>query len=110
VSTEEPAFTCRNCGRLRTGEKPDNAGWCAACRAEVVRRATVPAWVATLVVAALLMLALWWAGAFYSRFVVMWLALAALAAFGAFKVARRVAFEIVRARGVTPPPGSAEAP
>jgi hypothetical protein len=108
VSTAEPAFTCRNCGRTRRGEKPDSAGWCAACRAEVVRRATVPAWIATLVFAVLLGAALWWAGAFVSRFLVMWLALAALAAFGAFKVARRVAFEVVRARGVTPPPGPTE--
>ena len=110
MSTAEPAFTCRNCGRTRTGEKPDNAGWCAACRAETVRRATVPAWLATVVFLAALVAVMWWAGAWTSRFVVMWLALAALAAFGAFKVARRVAFEVVRARGVTPPPEAPEAP
>jgi hypothetical protein len=108
VTTEEPAFTCRNCGRLRTGEKPDNAGWCAACRAEVVRRATLPAWAATLLFAGLEAVVLWWSGAFLSRFLVMWLALAALAAFAAFKVARRVAFEIIRSRGVPPPPEAGE--
>jgi hypothetical protein len=102
VSTAEAASPCRNCGRMRPpGEL--TGGWCAECRAEVVRRATLPARISAAAFAALLMVLLVWLGALESRFLVLWLALSALAAFAAYKVARRVAFEVVRARGVTPP-------
>ncbi|MDB4951622.1 MAG: hypothetical protein JWM27_4271 [Gemmatimonadetes bacterium] len=103
MSSVEPGFDCRSCGRRRTGEKPDAGGWCTACRAEVVRRATTPARLATGAFAALEVALLVWAGAFSSRFLVMWVAVAALLGFAAFKVARRVAFEVVRSRGVTLP-------
>jgi hypothetical protein len=100
----EPTFVCPNCGRTRVGETPDPAGWCAACRGEVVRRATRMARVAAVLAAALAALVLGWTGAFSSLFMVGWLALAALVVYGVFKVARRVAFDVVRSRGVTPPP------
>lgn len=87
---------CRNCGRA--AERLDGAGWCDDCRDAVVARATKPAWAATLLLALLAVLVLWWAGAFASRFLVVWLAVAAGVAYVGFKVARRVAFEVVRAR------------
>lgn len=99
----EPPFVCRNCGRERAGETPDAAGWCAACRGALVRRATLPAWGVGAAAAALLLLGLWAAGLLASRFVVALLALVALLSFGAFKVARRAAFEVFRSRGVAPP-------
>ena len=102
MSAADATSPCRNCGRMYPpGEL--TGGWCAECRAEVVRRATLPARVSAAVFAALLVALLVWLGGFESRFLVLWLALSALATFAAYKVARRVAFEVVRARGVTPP-------
>lgn len=100
----DPTFVCSNCGRTRVGETPDPAGWCAACRGEVVRQATRMARVAAVVAVVLAALVLAWTGAFGSLFMVGWLALAALLVYGVFKIVRRVAFDVVRSRGVTPPP------
>jgi hypothetical protein len=91
---------CRNCGR--PAEKVDPVGWCPVCRGEVLRRASGWAWgVAALaaVPAAVLFLR---TGVLASRFVILWVALAAGLLFVLFKVARRVAFEVIRGRGVPP--------
>jgi uncharacterized membrane protein len=49
--------------------------------------------------AVLYLLVLWWTGALQStNFVVFWLALGALLVFGTYKVARRVAFDVIRSR------------
>ncbi|HET6765507.1 MAG TPA: hypothetical protein VFH27_17625 [Longimicrobiaceae bacterium] len=103
--SDAPALQpCANCGRQRPpGEL--HGGWCDVCRAEVVRRATLPARLAAGAFALLLLALLVWMGGLESRFLVMWLALLCLAVFAAYKVARRVAFEVVRSRGVTPPAG-----
>ena len=104
LETDAP-FVCRNCRRERTGEKPDAAGWCARCRAVLVRRSTLPARVAGALAAVLLVALLVWTGLLASqRFFVVWLAVAAGLAWVVFKVARRAAFEVFRSRGVPAPP------
>jgi hypothetical protein len=111
VTGPEATQPCRNCGRQRPPGQLDGAGWCDVCRAEVVRRANLPARVAGILFAVLLVVLFVWLGALESRFVVMWLAATVFVAWGAFKVARRAAFEVIRARGVTPPAeAEAEAP
>ena len=105
--TPEPdaPFVCRNCRRERTGEKADAAGWCARCRAALVRRSTLPARVAGVLAGVLLVVLLGWTGMLASqRFFVVWLAVAVGLAWVVFKVARRAAFEVYRSRGVSAPP------
>lgn len=99
---EEP-FDCRNCGRRVEGEKPDQHGLCQACRAEVVRRSTRWAALPALVVAALYFWLLAWGGLFQSRFMIVFVALGVALAWVAFKVARRVLFDVIRNRGVPAP-------
>lgn len=96
-------FDCRNCGRRIEDEKPDPHGFCHACRAEVVRRSTRWAVVPALAVAALYVWLLSWGGLFGSRFVIVFVALGAALAWVAFKVARRVLFDVIRNRGVPAP-------
>ncbi|HEV2146251.1 MAG TPA: hypothetical protein VGR37_02420 [Longimicrobiaceae bacterium] len=69
-----------------------------------MRRATpVALGVAVLFALAYLAVATW-AGALAStHFVIFWLAVGALLVFGAFKVARRVAFDLFRARAMRTP-------
>lgn len=101
MSTPRPDL-CPNCGRVVSGEKHDGAGWCEECRAEVVRRANVQAWVTVAVLALPIVIAFARTGLLASRLVVVWIVLAAALLFLIFKVARRVAFEAIRARGVPP--------
>ena len=98
--TGEGPFDCRNCGRTVAGEKPDANGLCQACRAEVVRRSTALAVLPALVVAALYVWLLSFFDMWESRFVVLWIVLGFALAYFAFKVARRVLFDVVRSRGV----------
>ncbi|HEU4454130.1 MAG TPA: hypothetical protein VFR81_13765 [Longimicrobium sp.] len=99
MSDAGETFDCRMCGKGVEG-KPDHLGLCAECRAEVVRRSTTWAVVPALVVAALYFWMLTATGMFESRFLMVWVALGAALAWVAFKVARRVLFDVVRSRGV----------
>ena len=96
-------FDCRNCGRRIEGEKEGFHGLCQACRAEVVRRSTTWAALPALVVAALYLWLLSWGGLFQSRFMIVFLALGLALAWVAFKIARRVLFDVIRNRGVPAP-------
>lgn len=99
MSKPHPQSACRNCGREIAEGRADPAGWCAECRGAVVRRATPIAFGVALLVAVVYLSLLTWAGGLESTsFVIFWLALGAFAVFGAFKVARRVAFDLVRSR------------
>ncbi len=94
-----PPTACRQCGREPADGKTDAAGWCEQCRAGVVHRATPLAFAVAVAFSVAYLLLLWWTGALQStNFVVFWLALGALLAFGTYKVARRVAFDVIRAR------------
>jgi hypothetical protein len=103
VSAPNERGRCGNCDREVSAAELDAAGWCAACRAEVVRRATVSAHVLGGVGG--LLAGLWVIMVVQPgpRFVVVWLLLVAAIYFILYKLARRVAFEVFRARGVRPP-------
>lgn len=97
--TEAWAGPCRICGReFGEHEKPDANGWCARCRALLVTRSTRLAWVPAILVAVLFYALVAWAGLLGSRFLVVWLALGLGLAWVAFKIARRVAFDVIRTR------------
>ncbi len=90
---------CRACGRqFGEGEKPDANGWCAKCRALLVSRSTRVAWLPTLLFALAFYALVAWGGLLESRFMVVWLALGVALAWVTFKVARRVAFDVIRSR------------
>ena len=104
MSDAPESFDCRNCGhRLTTNEPPDHAGWCRACRGVVVKRSSAWAIVPAVVVVAAYLWMLNYFGLFKSVFVIVWIALGAALGWVAFKVARRVLFEVIRGRGVKPP-------
>jgi hypothetical protein len=91
---------CTRCGQsLAEGETADPHGWCAACRAGVVRTAGRAAYLPAGLVGLgwfWLMLHLGWTE---SRWVIGLLALGGLLVWLSFKVGRRVAFEALSARG-----------
>lgn len=96
--------TCHNCRRPREATSLDQFGWCERCRRVVIRRATL----AARVVAALGL----GIGAFFvfsevdpgPRSLILWLVLLLALYALLYKVTQRVAFEVVRSRGVAPPP------
>jgi hypothetical protein len=98
AAVDHPPFDCRKCGKHFTGEKPDDAGWCQACRAELIRRSTRQAYVPAVVVAGLYLALLWWSGLLETPLAAVWLVLGAVFAFVAYKVARRVSFDLLRGR------------
>lgn len=94
---------CRNCRRPFPAGELDAYAWCAECRAIVIRRATIAGWV----VGALAALA---TGALVfgvlrpgSRSLILWLIVEGAVFAVAYKVTQRVAFEVIRSRGVPPP-------
>lgn len=97
------SFDCRNCGHHVAGEAADRHGWCKACRAVLVRRAALWSVLPALVVVVLYFWLLSYFGMFQSTLVIVWIALGAALAYVTFKVARRVLFDVIRARGVKPP-------
>ena len=96
-------MACRNCGRRVSESAVDQDGWCPSCRKEVVRRATLVARVVGVLGA--LLVGLWVAAASRpdSRLLMLWLLLIAVVYFVLYKLARRVAFEVIRSRGVRAP-------
>lgn len=97
-----PGFDCRNCGRHVAGDTPDH-GWCKACRGTVVKRSSLWAVVPAVVVVGLYLWMLGYFGLYDSMFMIVWMALGAALGWVAFKVARRVLFDVIRSRGVKPP-------
>lgn len=98
MTTDDPDFVCGRCDRTASGEKPDARGWCSACKAAVVKQASVWAWAGGVAVALLYFAGIAWSGVATPRFLIAWLALGLALGFLGFKVARRVAFEVIRAR------------
>ena len=102
--TDAPeSFDCRNCGHRVTNETADNQGWCKACRGVVVKRSSAWAVIPAVVVVAAYLWMLGYFGLFNSVFMIVWIALGAALGWVAFKVARRVLFDVIRNRGVKPP-------
>lgn len=102
MSDADESFDCRNCGRHLTDAAPDHHGWCKACRALVVRRSSMWALLPALLLVAAYVWMLGYFGLFDSMFVIVWIALGLGLGWVAFKVARRVLFDVIRNRGVKP--------
>lgn len=99
LEEELPPFDCTLCGSRKEGEKPDDAGRCASCRGHLIRRSGAWALLPALVVAAGY---LWLVFAFElieSPAMIFFLALGAGLSFAAYKVGRRVAFDMLVTRG-----------
>ncbi|MBB4634380.1 hypothetical protein [Longimicrobium terrae] len=96
---EHPPFDCSACAARKEGERPDDDGRCAACRGSLIRRSSQWAWVPAAVIAAgyLWLLFVW--GLLESTAMVFFLALGAGIAFVAYKIARRIAFDLLVTRG-----------
>lgn len=99
VSSTLPAERCRSCGAEREAAALDAQGWCGDCRAVVVRRAT---WVARAagLAAALLVATLVAVLVAPTRFLIFWLALIVGSYVFVVKLVRRMAFEVIHARGL----------
>jgi hypothetical protein len=98
VEEAPPPFDCSQCGRHVEGEKADDAKWCASCRKALIARSARLAWIPALVVAALYLWLITWSGLLESPMMAFWLVLGAVLAFVAFKVGRRVFFDVLRGR------------
>lgn len=94
-----PPFDCARCGRSVQGEKPDDAKWCGSCRQALISRSARLAWIPAAAVAALYLWLIAWSGLLESPMMAFWLVLGAVLAFVAFKVGRRVFFDVLRGRG-----------
>ena len=98
MSADEVAFTCRQCGDDIASASADRRGWCRACRRKVVRRAGALAVVPALLMAVGYISLIDYFDMFKSNFVIIWIALGAALSWVTFKIARRVLFDVVRAR------------
>jgi hypothetical protein len=98
MSADAEGFTCRQCGEDVKDETADRRGWCKKCRRGVVRRAGG----AAVVPGVLVMAGYFWLidhyDLFKSNFLIIWIALGAALGYVAFKIARRVLFDVIRAR------------
>jgi uncharacterized membrane protein len=103
MSDAPEKIDCRNCGHRLVNETADHLGWCKACRGVVVKRSSGWAVLPTVIVVAAYLWLLSYFGLFNSVFVIVWIALGAALGWVAFKVARRVLFDVIRNRGVKPP-------
>jgi hypothetical protein len=96
--SDDPDTACARCGRTFPAGKLDNSGWCAECRETIVRRATLAARAAVVVLAVLLIVVFAVIRA-SPQLLILWIVLVLGACFVLFNVVRRVTFEIFRARG-----------
>jgi hypothetical protein len=102
VRGDERLRSCRNCGRETREGRLDAQRWCNRCRDIVKRRASRWARVVAVLTTVLVGMAIASAVGPVPRLLVLWaLLLVAVYAF-VFVLGRRVAFEIIRARGVEP--------
>jgi DNA-directed RNA polymerase subunit RPC12/RpoP len=104
ISWRESEYPCRNCGREFPGAQLDRRMWCGDCRRVVIRRATYAGQAVGLLTA--IVLAIWIFSLVGSspRFLMAYLVMVVAAYFFLYKLTQRVAFEIIRSRGVPPPP------
>lgn len=102
MSNGERSAACRNCGRLREESALDATRWCESCRAVVIHRASLWGRALGLLIASLL--GAWIFLAIDPEIipVVVWLVLIAATYVFVSKLVRRIAFEIIRGRGVPP--------
>jgi DNA-directed RNA polymerase subunit RPC12/RpoP len=103
IAWRENDYACRNCGRQFPATQLDRRMWCTECRREVIRRATWVARLVGLVAAAALAFWIFTLVGTSPRFLMVYLVMIAAAYFFLFKLTQRVAFEVIRGRGVPPP-------
>ena len=83
--------------------KLDRQMWCPDCRGEVIRRASLFARIAAIAVAAGLAIYVFSLVGTSPRFTIVYLISIAFAYLFTFKLTQRVAFELIRQKGVPPP-------
>jgi hypothetical protein len=89
---------CARCRRPLPADAPEGMEECDACRQGLIRGAALRAWIPAVAVAVLYLWLLWWSGLVESPALVFFLALGAVLAFVAYKVGRRVFFDVLRGR------------
>jgi hypothetical protein len=94
----DEGFTCRQCGDAVKEESADRRGWCKACRRAVVRRSSRWAVIPAAIVAAGYFWLVDHFDLFRSNFLIIWIALGVGLGYVTFKIARRVLFDVLRAR------------
>jgi len=103
LAWRESEYPCRNCGREFPGTRLDRRMWCPDCRAVVIRRATWVGQAVGLLTALVLGIWIYTMVGSSPRFLVAYVVMVVAAYFFLFKLTQRVAFELIRARGVPPP-------
>jgi hypothetical protein len=103
ISKVEPSIACRNCGRLFPATKLDQSLWCADCRRVVIRRAYITARISAMTMALGMIAWLYYFSGPEPRFLLLYMLMCVSGYYFTFKLVHRVAFEIIRARGVKPP-------
>lgn len=104
VSLRDNGFACRNCEREFPVTELDKRMWCAECRARVIRRSSFVARVVAFIGALGLSIWIYYLVGPAPRFLVVYLVMVVAAYIFLYKLTQRVAFEVIRARGVPPPP------
>lgn len=99
LEEEFPPFICTQCGLPKEGEKADDAGRCETCRQGLIRQSGKWALVPAAVMGALYLWMIIFFGLIESPAMIFFLALGAALAFVAYKVGRRVAFDLLVVRG-----------
>lgn len=103
VSLGETPFPCRNCERGFPPSKLDRRMWCPDCRASVIHRASAVARLIAVLVALALTAWIYYLVGSAPRFLIVYAVMVIASYFFIYKLTQRVAFEVIRARGVPPP-------
>jgi hypothetical protein len=85
------------------GTRLDRSMWCPDCRQVVIRRATLAGQGVGLLTAVLLAIWIFSMVGSSPRFLMVYAVMVVAAYFFLFKLTQRVAFELIRSRGVPPP-------
>lgn len=101
-----PPRACSNCGRPLSGDEHGPKPLCALCKRAIIRRATPWAHIIGAMIGLAAVFGIATVFPQYIRFLVGWLTIGGLVYYGTFKVVRRAAFEVIRARGVPVRPRS----
>ncbi|MEX2569989.1 MAG: hypothetical protein WD737_01720 [Gemmatimonadota bacterium] len=109
ISLRDSDYPCANCGREFPTTDLDRRLWCPDCRKAVIRRATWAGQAVGLVTALALSIWIYTLVGPAPRFLIVYVIMIVAAYFFLYKLTQRVAFEIIRSRGVPPPEGSADA-
>lgn len=96
--------TCANCGHDHPATDVDVAGWCQRCRARLVRRSRLVARLVAFLFTLVMALLIYGQTRGDSGFLLGYVIFVVVSYFLVARITQRVAFEMLRARGVSPPP------